>query len=192
MAGAEPPGGGDVGAVPHKRFIDILTPQSARDGFLAWRSARHGKRLPDLFDFAPLRLPRSVLPWSMVYRRLDSGELVYGLVGDELVYCFGENPKGKPVLAYAEPAERARRLEIILRSIATGLPVWFVGSVLFERKGHVPVGRLLMPVEEHGREAALIIYFILDEPPKEHLRIVRPTSMDPLQLVWCTQQDLEE
>ena len=184
--------GGDAPAAPRTRFLDVLSPRPARDSFLAWRDVRHGRRLPALFDFAPLRLPRPLLPWSMVYRQSDSGELIYGLVGDELVHLFGENPKGKPVLAYAEPTEKARRLAVIMRSIESGLPVWFVDSVLFERKGHVPVGRLLLPVDERGRGAALIIYFVLEEVPTEYRHILGPTSMDLSQLVWCTQDDLEE
>ncbi len=181
-----------AGGPPIARFFDVLPAGDARAAFLGWRSARRGAAQPQLWDVLPDRLPRAVLPWALLYRTRADGELVYGFAGEELRSFFGSNPKGHPVLAYARPAERDARRAVIDRSMASGLPVWFVGSLLFRNKAHVPVGRLCLPVAVGDEKAFLLLYFILADvsaspPPRDG-----ESGLDEKSLTWATPDDLAD
>jgi hypothetical protein len=177
-------------APSHRRFIDALPTQEARDSLFAWRSARRGETLPNLWDFAPHRLPPALLPWILLHRLRRDGELVYGLAGDELIRWFGENPKGKPVLATVEPAVRAQRIALVRQALATGMPFWFRGTLLLVNQQHVPIGRLCLPARDHDEHVLLLIYFVLGERPTQRLRIVTSTDVEPAQMIWCAPEDL--
>jgi hypothetical protein len=177
---------------PPQRFADLLPSQLARDCLAAWRTARRGETLPDLWDFAPHALPAAVLPWLLIHRQRRDGELVYGLAGDELIRRFGENPKGKPVLADAEPAVREQRIALVRKALATGMPFWFRGTLLLVNQQHVPIGRLCLPARDHDEHVLLLIYFMLGEHPTQQLRIVTSTDVEPAQMIWCAPEDLAE
>jgi len=164
--------------------------QAARDCLAAWRAARHGATLPNLWDFAPHALPPAVLPWLLIHRQRRDGEFVYGLAGDELVRRFGENPKGKSVLGTSDPALRAQRLALVRQSFATGMPFWFRGTLLLDNQQHVAIGRLCLPACDRDEHVLLLIYFILGETPAQQLRIVTSTDVEPAELVWCEAEDL--
>ncbi|MBL8699323.1 MAG: PAS domain-containing protein [Alphaproteobacteria bacterium] len=173
-------------------FIARLPPL-ARDSFESWRQARRrcapGQRLPELGEFAPHGLPRQVLPWILIHRERADGEFVYGLAGEELVRFFGAYPSGQPILAYADPAERAARLAVIRNAVTSGRAVWFTGSLLFEYKDAIPVGRLGLPALS-GPVAArervlLLVYFILGPAPKDRSRGAGRSVFDPASVVWC-------
>lgn len=173
-------------------FADLLPSQLARDCLAAWRTARRGETLPDLWDFAPHALPAAVLPWLLIHRQRRDGELVYGLAGDELIRRFGENPKGKPVLATAEPALRAQRIALVRQALDTGMPFWFGGTLLLDNQQHVPIGRLCLPARDRDEHVLLLIYFVLGEQPAQRLRIVTITDVEPEQTIWCAPEDLAE
>ncbi len=179
-----------IQAEDRRRFADILPLPAARDAFAAWRRARRGDSLPALFDFAPHRLPPSVLPWVLIQRLRHDGELVYGLAGDELIRLFGENPKGKPVLEHVEPDERARRISLLIEVIEKGLPIWYLATLLFENREHVPVGRLVLPAADATERLIVIIYFLLRETSTPPLRLVGRPSVDAGQVYWCDAADL--
>jgi hypothetical protein len=166
--------------------LDALPVQRARDCFLAWRRARREEAAPHLSDFAPHRLPPQTMPWVLIHReRADDKEIVYGLTGEELVFLFGENPKGKPILAYADPVERAQRLAVIRTAMHTCRPVWFTGSLLFENKDACPVGRLGLPARS-GRDLVLmLIYFMLGGVPAGRLRGQARPVFDARDVLWC-------
>jgi hypothetical protein len=180
------------GASPEERrsFLDILPSEAARTCFRVWRAARRDNASPSLFDFAPLHLPRAVLPWILIHRLKADGELIYGLAGEEVVRWFGENPKGKPFLGHIEPAERAARLALIMQVITSGLPMWFLGTLLLENQEHVPVGRLVLPAVDNDEQVVLIVYFLLREPSAPHLRIVGQPSFSLTHTDWCRPEDL--
>jgi hypothetical protein len=177
---------------PQPRFVDILRLPAARDSFAAWRAARRDGSLPLLFDFAPLHLPPAVLPWVLIQRLLRTGELVYGLAGEELVQLFGENPKGKPALEHVEPDERAKRIGLINEVITKGLPIWYLGTLLLENRQHIPVGRLVLPATDEVERLVVIIYFLLRVAPALPLRLVSRPNLDAGQLYWCSPADLED
>lgn len=179
-------------AAPSASFIAHL-PLLARGSFEAWQRARRscpkGQRLPELGAFAPIGLPREVLPWTLIHRERADGEFVYGLAGEELVRLFGKYPSGQPVLAYADPPERAARLAVIRSAVESGRAVWFTGSLLFEYKEAVPVGRLGLPALSGPADARervlLLLYFILGNAPKERPRAAGRAAFDPKSVVWC-------
>lgn len=158
--------------------------------YLGWRSARKGAASPQLWDVLPDRLPRAVLPWALLYRTREDGELVYGFAGEEMRSFFGGNPKGRPVLEYAPPAERHARRAVIDRSMASGLPVWFVGSLLFRNKEHVPVGRLCLPVAIGEEGAYLLLYFVLADVSASQPLRAGESSLDEKHLFWATPDDV--
>lgn len=174
------------------RFVDVLINPIALQSFHVWKAARGAAALPQLWDFAPHRLPAAVIPWLLLYREQADGELCYGLVGEEMLHMFRFNPKGTRVLDYAEPAERGSRLRVIRHSMETGLPVWYEGPLLFENKGHLPVGRLCLPAATRERAACLMLYFPRMPPPVPRLVIGAPVPFDPSDLTWCTDADLAE
>jgi len=171
------------------RFVDHL-PEQGRRCFAAWLASRPTIGLPALHAFAPHRLPPAVVPWLLVHRLRPDGELVYGLAGDELTRWFGETPKGRPVLEYADPAERDLRLSVIRQAIDTGLPVWFRGELLFEGRENIAIGRLGLPAIDGPDRLLLLIYFVLGNHPEPRLRLVGRASFDPRNLTWCRQDDL--
>ena len=181
-----------VGGPPIARFIDILPAGDAQAAFLGWRSARRGAAQPQLWDVLPDRLPRKVLPWALLYRTGADGELVSGFAGEELRSLFGSNPKGQPVLAYAPPAERDARRAVIDRSMTSGLPVWFVGSLLFRNKAPVPVGRLCLPVAIGDERAFLLLYFILADVSLSQPLRAGESSLDERHLIWAAPDDLAD
>jgi PAS domain-containing protein len=174
------------------RFIDALPTQSARDCLAAWRAARHGEMLPDLWDFAPHRLPPALLPWVLIHRLRRDGELVYGLAGDELIRWFGENPKGKPVLGTSDAPVRAQRTALVRQSLATGMPFWYRGTLLLDNRQHVAIGRLCLPARDHDEHVLLLIYFVLGDSPAQPLRIVTSTDVEPAEMIWCEPDDLAD
>jgi len=175
-----------------RRFLDALTAPDALAAFRVWRAARGGARLPQLRDFVPQRLPPRTLPWLLLYRVDAEGELVYALIGEEMLHLFRSNPKGQRVLGYADPAERAARLAVIRQSMRTGLPVWYEGPLLFENKAHLPVGRLCLPVAAGTQEACLMLYFPRTDLPRPRLAPGAPTPFDMTDLVWCSAAELAE
>lgn len=172
------------------QFIDMLPTPQARDSFEAWRRARPPGGMPALHDFAPFRLPKPVLPWLLIHRLRPDGSIVYGLAGAELTHWFGETPKGRPVLEYADPGEREQRLELIRRLMLTGLPAWFTGHCLFEKREHVSVGRLCLPATDGEDRVLLLIYFVLGKLPDAQVRRLGRPSFDPRQVAYCTASDL--
>jgi hypothetical protein len=174
------------------RFIDALPSQLARDCFIAWRSARQGKMLPLLWDFAPFGLPARVLPWVLIHRQRANGDLVHGLAGDELIRWFGGNPKGKPVFGDIEAGEREKRIAQVRQSISSGMPFWFWGTLLLKNKEHVPMGRLCLPARDKAEQVVLRVYFILREAPTPQLRGADRDSLESAEIVWCSERDLVE
>jgi len=172
------------------RFADCLPTRHARDCFEAWRRARRGDAPPALHDFAPFRLPKPVLPWLLIHRLRPDGSIVYGLAGSELTHWFGETPKGRPVLRYADPSEREQRLEVIRQLMLTGLPAWFTGHCLFEHREHVSVGRLCLPATDGEDRVLLLIYFVLGKLPEGEIRRLGRPSFDPRQVTICAEGDL--
>lgn len=149
----------------------VLLPDDARLTLQRWRDASLSGQLPILEEFAPFLLPSASIPFSMVYRRVSERELVYGLVGEELLFLFKANPRGTPVLGYASEADRADRYSIIFRSFEEKRPFWFSGSVLFKTT-RLDFGRLGLPMQAKQHQSLLIIYF-----PRAPLPSPRPTEM---------------
>lgn len=158
-------------------------PDDARLTLHRWQKACQPGVLPKLEEFAPFLLPAASIPFSMVYRRVSQRELVYGLVGEELLFLFKANPKGKTVLGYASEADRNDRYSIIFRSFDEGRPFWFSGSVLFNTT-RLDFGRLGLPMQAKEHQSLLIVYF-----PREPLPMPRPTElvtsqMEALDVFW--------
>lgn len=174
------------------RFIDVLPSQLARDCFVIWRAARAKNQPPLLHDFAPVVLPAAALPWLLLHRLRPDGTHVYGLAGEELVRWFGENPKGQPALADVEAEERERRLDLIRKSMVSGLPFWFEGSLLFENRAHVPIGRLCLPARDKTDRVLVVIYFVLQDAPVPRLRILGARDAAAGRIVWCSERDLAD
>jgi len=172
------------------RFVDALPVADACTAFAIWRAARRGGATPRLWDFAPDRLPPHLMQWALVYRQRADGELVYGLAGEELTFLFGGNPRGRLVLDDAPTAERTARLRIIRKAMTSGLPLWFVGTLLIAKKEHVPTGRLLLPATIASGPAALVLYFPLPALPAKRPSLLGRARHDEGQVIWCTQADL--
>lgn len=174
-------------------------PPVARECLAAWQAARKlrspGRLLPDLGAFAPMNLPRRVLPWILIHRERGDGEFVYGLAGEELAHYFGKYPIGERVLGYAEPRERAARIEVIRTALETGRAVWFTGSLLFEHRDAIPVGRLGLPAlsgPANARERVLLlVYFLLRAFPEERARDIGRIVFDPRDVIWCTDAEAD-
>lgn len=174
-----------------RRFVDILPTADVRAAFRAWCRAKTGPGLPRLRDFAPFELPARLVPWSLVYHRRPDGELVYGLAGEEMVHLFGGSPKGRNVLYYAAPEERAARIALLQRIIDAGLPVWFVGALLFEGREHVPIGRLTLPVATGEGDGVLLLYVSLGPAALPRLDKTARARFNEADVFWCTQADLD-
>jgi hypothetical protein len=172
------------------RFIDALPSPVARDCLSAWRVARQGEALPALWSFAPHRLPPAILPWLLIHRQRTDGSFVYGLAGDELIRWFGENPKGKPVLGATDAAEREQRLALVRQSLATGMPFWFRGTLLLENHEHVQIGRLCLPARDNAEHVLVLLYLVLGEAPRQRLRVIGDSCIEPNQVIWCQASDL--
>ncbi len=161
----------------------LQLPDDARLTLNRWQAACPSGQLPNLEEFAPFRLPPPLIPFSMVYRRVSERELVYGLVGEELLFLFKENPRGKPVLGYASESDRNDRYSIIFRSFEERRPFWFSGSVLFKTTS-IDFGRLGLPMQAKQHQSLLIVYF-----PSAPLPTPRPTElvtskMEGLDVCW--------
>jgi hypothetical protein len=158
-------------------------PDDAKWILQRWRDASLSGQLPVLEEFAPFLLPPASIPFSMVYRRVSERELVYGVVGEELLFLFKDNPRGKPVLGYASEANRADRYSVIFRSFEEKRPFWFSGSVLFKTT-RLDFGRLGLPMQAKQHDSLLIVYF-----PRTPLPTPRPTEMatsrmEELEVFW--------
>jgi hypothetical protein len=175
---------------PTMSFGIALATESARRCFEAWRAARHGERLPELTALAPAALPREVLPWTLLYRLRPDGEIIYAVVGHELTFLFKDDVRGRPILGYADPAERARRVAIMKRVMVEARPIWFTGRLLFENRAHVPVGRLGLPARDGQGLALLMIYFLMGELPRPISPPLTSGPRDADPAVWCTDADL--
>jgi hypothetical protein len=171
-------------------FMDVLPSQLARDCFVAWRNARREGLLPILADFAPLRLPKSVLPWVLIHRLQADGTLVYGLAGQQLTHWFGETPKGKPVLGDVDEPERQKRTALVLESISSGRPFWYSGTLLLKDKEHVPIGRLCLPARDRSEQVLLLIYFVLRKAALPGSSALERGQIKWTQPVWCGASDL--
>jgi hypothetical protein len=171
-------------------FLGALPNQAARDCFAAWRKVRASEILPLLRDFAPQGLPPAVIPWILVHRLRPDDAIVYGLVGEELIRLFGYNPKGEPVLGDIDPQERAMRLGLVRRSLDSGLPFWFTGSLALEEMDDVPVGRLCLPARDGTDRVLILIYFLLRRTRMPKPRAHWPATLDQAQIVWCEPSDL--
>lgn len=174
-------------------FADRLPADQARRAFHAWsvaRAARSTEGRPELGDFAPQRLPPECLPWLMIHRENADGEIVYGLVGEELTHLFRGNPKGRPVLAYAAPEERVQRLATIRRAMHAARPVWFTGALLFDNRASVPAGRLGLPAQSGANRVLVLIYFLLDVLPPGRPHPVGSANFDPRDVLWCAEAEL--
>jgi hypothetical protein len=174
------------------RFIDIVANDDTRSAFRAWKRARTGSGLPRLLDFAPHELPPRLLPWTLLYHLRPDGELVYGLAGEEMIRLFRENPKGRRVLEYAAPEEREARLRVILQSIRSGVPVWYVGRLLFEGKSHVRVGRLSLPVATGDGDGMLLLYVALGPAPLPRPSPGMLVQFDERDVFWCDVAELDQ
>ncbi len=141
-----------------------------------------GYRLPDLHDLAPAMVPPSLLPWSMTFRRDPDRKLTYGVVGEELAFLFHGNPRGKPVLHYADAAVRDARYAVIHRALDDGLPVWYTARLLFE-SGDAEIGRLGLPTRIETGEALLLVYLPLSPLPDLPQRLQR-LGEGPSQTLW--------
>ena len=187
----QPAGTPDIRELRPPGFADLLPSQSARDCLLAWRRARRDDLLPALGDFAPQGLPAAVLPWLLIHRLRADGELVFGVVGEELVRWFGKNPKGQPILGGIPEEERQARIAIVHQSLSSGMPFWFEGTLLLENKEHLPIGRLCLPARHNAERVLVLIYFVLQHQGKlPRLRAFLPGTYDAARLVWCREEDL--
>jgi len=171
-------------------FAEVL-PEAARQAFFAWRAARHEDDLPRLSDFAPHRLPRQTMPWILLQREQPDGEVVYGLIGDELLHLFPGNVKGQPVLQCAASQEQTQRMALIRRTLDTGMPFWFTGTLLFKGREQMPVGRISLPARSGRDRVVIVIYFLLDRAPGSEARTPSRTELDPRDVHWCGPGDLE-
>lgn len=166
---------------------DQALPAAARLMLSRWRGladANDGRTggLPSLHALAPALIPADLLPWTMTYRRDGARNLTYGVVGEELAFLFHENPRGKQVLHYAAPEVRAARYAIIHRALDEGMPVWYLGRVLFEFAS-VQIGRLCLPTRTENGEALLLIYLPLTPLPGAAERGARKGE-SPGDVVW--------
>jgi len=181
----------DDSAQSLRPFIDMLPTADARACLLAWRKARRGPGLPRLRDFAPFEIPPRLVPWTLLYHRRPDGELIYGLAGEEMIHLFRTNPKGRRILEYALPEERASRLAVLNQVIDGGLPVWFTGALLFEDKQHIPIGRLCLPVDTGDGPGILLIYVSLGPAPLPRLQPMTRTTFNERDVHWCTEAELD-
>ncbi|WP_119422989.1 PAS domain-containing protein [Desertibaculum subflavum] len=174
-------------------FVERLPVDRARRCFHAWNAARAMRATdgrPELKDFAPHRLPPECLPWLTIHREQPGGEVVYGLVGQELIDLFGSNPRGKPVLANAAPAERAARLAGIREAMQTACPAWFTGALSFENHVALPVGRLVLPAQAGADRLLVLIYFLLSVAAPGRPRPLGSASFDSRDVTWCPAAEL--
>lgn len=159
-------------------------PADGQVALAQWAAARNGATLPALDQFAPGRLPKALLPWSMTYRRDAARNLTYGVVGEELRFLFGNNPRGKAVLGYADPATREFRYGLIHRSLDEGTPFWYRGDVLFENMPRQDMGRLGLPTRTAAGEALLIIYFLYGAVPRPLPPLAARPGVDEAAVIW--------
>lgn len=174
-------------------FVERLPVERARRCFQAWNAARAMRATegrPELTDFAPHRLPPECLPWLAIHREQPGGDIVYGLLGQELIDLFGGNPRGRPVLASAPPEERAARLAAIREAMQTARPVWFTGALLFDNHVTLPVGRLGLPAQGGADRVLMLIYFLLSPPPPGRPRPLGSASFDARDVTWCPPEEL--
>lgn len=182
-------GAGDAGL----SFVESLPLDRARRCFHAWNAARAMRATdgrPELKDFAPHRLPPACLPWLAIHREQPGGEIVYGLIGQELIHLFGSNPRGRPVLAHAAPAERAARLAGIREAMQTARPAWFTGALSFENHVALPVGRLVLPAQAGVDRVLVLIYFLLSGVSPGRPRPLGGASFDSRDVAWCPVEEL--
>jgi hypothetical protein len=162
---------------------DHALPAAARLMLSRWRGlAGEESGLPGLHALAPALIPAELLPWTMTFRRDGARNLTYGVVGEELTFLFHENPRGKPVLYYAAPEIREARYAIIHRALDEGMPVWYLGRVLFEFAS-VQIGRLCLPTRTENGEALLLVYLPLTPLPGAAERGARKGE-NPGDVVW--------
>jgi hypothetical protein len=166
---------------------DHALPAAARRMLSRWRDLAEDNGglaggLPGLHALAPALIPADLLPWTMTFRRDAARHLSYGVVGEELTFLFHENPRGKPVLYYAAPEIREARYAIIHQALDEGMPVWYLGRVLFEFTS-VQVGRLGLPTRTENGEALLLVYLPLTPLPGAAERGARKGE-NPGDVVW--------
>lgn len=167
--------------------IPQIIPPAGRKALEQWADVKGDAKLPPLELLAPQRLPVDLLPWVMTYRRNKSRDLTYGVVGEELRFLFGGNPRGKTVLSYADPATQAYRYDLIHRSLDEGIPFWYSGDVLFQNMPRQELGRLGLPTSTANGEALLIIYFLGVKLPHPLPPLAEPPRVDEATVVWLRQ-----
>lgn len=162
-------------------------PPGGHDLLAHWRAARRSAVLPPLRDIAPIGLPAAMLPWTLTYRRDAEGNLTYGVVGEELVTLFGENPRGKMVLGYAEAAERQRRYERINQALDTGTPYLSCGGVLFDNAASLELARIGLPTRGDTAPVLVLVYFPLGPLPFPRLKVASFGPVDSGSFRWLTE-----
>ncbi|MBL8808471.1 MAG: hypothetical protein JNN22_16620 [Rhodospirillales bacterium] len=149
-------------------------PEAAGRALEAWRTLRGAAgAAPALADLAPAEIPRQLLPWLMTIRRLPDRQLVYGVVGEQMVEGHGENPRGKPFL-YDAPRDVAKtRIELVHAALDRTAPFW-VASRGVRARQWAHFGRLGLPTLAADGEALLVLFFRLAaaDAPKEKIERV--------------------
>ena len=79
--------------------LPVDLPDRARAVLGCWRAARTAAgSVPDIADFAPFQVPPALLPWVTTLRRTGPDSLEYRIVGEELTFLYGSNPRGLSVV----------------------------------------------------------------------------------------------
>ncbi len=159
-------------------------PEPARIVLDRWREAHAADGIvPDIAAFAPFRLPPAVIPWTTTLRRTGPATLEYRIVGEELTFLYGSNPRGRQVLDYAPANFRSLRYTMILRAMDEGTPFWFRGDMLFVNLS-VRFGRLGLPMRGADGQALIVVYFPIGTFPYPRPAYIRSAELAPEDVVW--------
>lgn len=111
-----------------------------------WRSKCHGTALPRRADFDPLTL-RPHLGWLCIAEVLPGGgDLVYRLIGSNIVETVGRDATRMPVSQVLPPAA----LAIFRELIRAPRPARTHGEVAWRGKGFITHESLLLPLADDG------------------------------------------
>jgi hypothetical protein len=173
------------------RFAQALTPETLA-AFEAWRRLRNAGATPDLFQMMPDCLPTSVLPRVLLYRWEGGDQWRCRLAGDEMSLILAGSAKGKTLDELNTGSEQSVRHQQFRHMREAGLPIWYVGPLQLDTRGHIILGRLALPcLGNDGAAYVLVLYTYLGDPAP--LRGPRHESgLGPTQAVLCTEADLAD